>query len=144
MSSRGAGVDLFVGQDASSLAVNAAVIADHGLVVTGRSSDPGDNEIALEIAALAERAGAGEDLTLNDRYNAIIVGLATRQSTTRALAESQTALVESARGRLEAERGVNLDEELANLILYQRSFEANARVVRDIDEMLDTLVNGII
>ena len=46
--------------------------------------------------------------------------------------------------RLDAERGVNLDEELANLMVYQRSYEANARVIRAVDEMLDTLINGMI
>ena len=49
-----------------------------------------------------------------------------------------------AHARLENDRGVNLDEELANMMIYQRSFEANARVIRSVDEMLNTLINGML
>ncbi len=144
VSSGGAGVDLFSGSDASTFTVNQAVVNNPALVVTGRSGDAGDNELALEIAALAESVAGGKDLSLNEQYNNLIVDLATQRGSYRTLAESQETIVESTRNRLEADRGVNLDEELANLVLFQRSFEANARVIRIIDEMLDTVVNGMI
>jgi flagellar hook-associated protein 1 FlgK len=143
VSSGGAGVDLFTGTDASTFAVNSAVVNNPGLVVTGRSGDDGDNELALEIAGLAESAD-GDGVSINEKYSNLIVDLATQRSSYRTLTESQGTIVQSTRNRLDAERGVNLDEELANLVLYQRSFEANARVIRTIDEMLDTVVNGMI
>jgi len=37
--------------------------------------------------------------------------------------------------------GVSLDEEMANLIQFQRAFEASARYIRIVDEMLATLMN---
>jgi flagellar hook-associated protein 1 len=144
VSSGGAGVDLFTGTDASTFEVNQAVVTNPSLVVTGRSGVVGDNELALEIAALAETVVGGETRSLNEQYSTMIVDLATQRSSYRTLAESQGTIVQSTRNRLEGERGVNLDEELANLVLFQRSFEANARVIRIVDEMLDTVVNGMI
>jgi flagellar hook-associated protein 1 FlgK len=41
-----------------------------------------------------------------------------------------------------SESGVSLDEEAANLINAQKSYEACARVLTTIDEMLDKLING--
>jgi flagellar hook-associated protein 1 len=37
--------------------------------------------------------------------------------------------------------GVNLDEEVTSLILFQRAFEASARIITVTDRMLDTLLN---
>jgi len=40
--------------------------------------------------------------------------------------------------------GVSMDEEMADLMRFQRSYQASARVVRVMDELLDGLVNGLI
>ena len=37
--------------------------------------------------------------------------------------------------------GVNVDEEMVNLVQYQRGYEAAARIIRAVDEMLDSLIN---
>jgi flagellar hook-associated protein 1 FlgK len=39
--------------------------------------------------------------------------------------------------------GVNIDEEISNLILYQQSYSAAARVISTINELLEVLV-GIV
>jgi len=37
--------------------------------------------------------------------------------------------------------GVNINEEVSNVIRYQQAFQANARVLQTVSEMLDTLIN---
>jgi flagellar hook-associated protein 1 FlgK len=44
----------------------------------------------------------------------------------------------------DAVSGVSMDEEMADLMRFQRSYQASARVVRVMDELLDGLVNGLI
>lgn len=141
---RGRGVALFTGSSAATMAVNSAVSNDVRLVATGRSGEAGDNELALEISALNTTLQPGERQTLNESYTQLIVEIATERGTYDSLFTGQQSIVEAAQSRLEAEKGVNLDEELANLLMYQRTYEANARVVRVIDDMLNTLVNGMI
>jgi flagellar hook-associated protein 1 FlgK len=46
--------------------------------------------------------------------------------------------VDSARS---SQSGVNLDEEMANLLMYQRAYEAAARVLNVVDSTIDTLIN---
>ncbi|MCK5558361.1 MAG: flagellar hook-associated protein FlgK, partial [Candidatus Hydrogenedentes bacterium] len=46
--------------------------------------------------------------------------------------------------RREEVSGVSIDEEAANLMRYQRGFQASARVFTVIDELLDTLINRLI
>jgi flagellar hook-associated protein 1 FlgK len=42
---------------------------------------------------------------------------------------------------VETDSGVNLDEEMTNMLQFQRSYQAAARVVSTVDEILDTLIN---
>lgn len=141
---RGRGVALFTGNSAATMSVNSAVSNDVRLIATGRSGEAGDNELALEIAQLNTTLQGGRSQTLNEQYTQLIVEIATERGTYDSLFTGQQSIVEAARSRLEAEKGVNLDEELANLLMYQRTYEANARVVRVVDDMLNTLVNGLI
>ncbi|GBE24887.1 flagellar hook-associated protein FlgK [bacterium BMS3Bbin02] len=56
-------------------------------------------------------------------------------------AESQLALTSAADIARSNAHGVNIDEEMVNLIIYQRSYESAARVMTAIDQNLDTLIN---
>ncbi len=58
-------------------------------------------------------------------------------------AETNKALAAELNARANADAGVNLDEELSNLILYQRAYGANARVISAIDELWQSLLQII-
>jgi flagellar hook-associated protein 1 FlgK len=64
------------------------------------------------------------------------------QSATSEL-EDQQLTEQLAIARREQVSGVSLDEETANLMKFQRAFQASARFVNVIDEMLDVVVNQI-
>ena len=51
------------------------------------------------------------------------------------------ALTDQVDGSVDQLAGVNLDEEMANLVVAQRGYEAASRVVSVLDSMLDTLIN---
>ncbi len=140
----GAGVDLFEGTGAGDIAVRKEVADDASLIATGRSGEPGDNSIALEIAQLGDVADASDGLSLHERYNKVLVDLASQRSTFSTLADAQRNIVQGVSSRLESVRGVSIDEETADLIRFQKSFEANARVISAVNEMLDTIINQMI
>jgi flagellar hook-associated protein 1 FlgK len=50
------------------------------------------------------------------------------------------ALLQSAEGRLEGLRGVNLDEEATNLIRYQQAYQAAAQVISVANDIFDSLL----
>lgn len=137
----GVGVQLFEGTNAATISINSAVAANNRLVATGSDGSPGDNSIAKAIANLGTDVVSGHDRSIDDIYYTFVGKVANQRGRYDALVTGQEAIVESAQARLDSEKGVNLDEELANLVVYQRAFEANARVIRTVDEMLNVLVN---
>jgi flagellar hook-associated protein 1 FlgK len=57
--------------------------------------------------------------------------------------ENQAGVLNAVRGQRESMSGVSLDEEAAELMKFQRAYQASARVISIIDSMLDTVVNGM-
>ncbi len=139
-------LDFFVfaaGDEAATLGVNPVVAADPLKVAAALSpSSPGDGRNALNIAQLQyQPLMLSGTTTLGEFYQQVVgrLGLEARQ------AEDQKANQEVVRGYLEGRRdsfsGVSLDEEAAKLVLYQRAFEAAARSLSVLDEVLDHLIN---
>ncbi len=132
----GSGRLFFVGSDAATIDLNPDLADDPTLIATSRSGLSGDNDLAREIAALG---GEGAD-SLTATYRALLGEVASRRGRFAFLLESQQATVESVQARIESVRGVSLDEEGANLMRYQQSYDAAARVITTLQEMFDTLL----
>jgi flagellar hook-associated protein FlgK len=69
------------------------------------------------------------------------IGVAAQES--ERMAENQEILVKHLEKRRESISGVSLDEEMANMVRFQHAFQANARVISVMDELLNTVVNGL-
>ena len=57
--------------------------------------------------------------------------------------ENQTGVLNAVRGQRESVSGVSLDEEAAELMKFQRAYQASARVISVVDQMLDIVVNSM-
>jgi flagellar hook-associated protein 1 FlgK len=55
--------------------------------------------------------------------------------------DTTTALVNALQNQRQSVSGVNLDEEMTNLITFQRGYQASARALSAMDDMLDQLIN---
>lgn len=83
-----------------------------------------------------------------DASAAATVSRVSRQSSTVVLivvrwaaAESQKALAFSLTSQINVESGVSIDEEMTNLLAYQRAYEAASRLLTTIDSVLEILIN---
>jgi flagellar hook-associated protein 1 FlgK len=103
---------------------------------------PGDNTNALALVGLhTSRLGSLGNLTLNDYHTITIgnVGSAARES--ELTFNAVTLEVDQIQGLRESVSGVSLDEELTNLLSFQRSFEASARMITVADELFQTVLS---
>jgi len=106
------------------------------------AAPPGDNTNAL---AMIEKYDANianlNNSTFNDHYAEIVATVGSMsQSATDSLHFDDNLMFEL-NNRREATSGVSLDEEAANLIRYQRAFEAGARIIKLTDELLELVIN---
>ena len=131
------------------LAINEAITGD---VLSVAASFPssrgfamsGDGRAAVEIAAIRNTTMmVGKDRSFDEYFaNSVTnVGLKGEQAETNLL--SQNAIMNDLRDLRDSISGVNIDEELADIIKFQHGYNAAARFVSVINEMLDTVINRL-
>lgn len=102
---------------------------------------PGDNGNALNIYNLGSIAIGDIGDTFMDYYRSIVTVTGTMS---RAASDSlifDENLLSEIQSRRDSISGVSLDEEAINLIRYQRSFEAAAKMIKVTDELLEMVMN---
>jgi len=101
---------------------------------------PGDNVNASILNGLFNQTIVGGAKPA-DFYQSIVSDIGVQNSTAATSQKFQSTLVEQLERRRQEISGVNLDEEAANLIKYQKSYEAAAKMISIADELLTTLLN---
>lgn len=79
--------------------------------------------------------------TIDDYFQDIIGVLGSSSKEAKGMVVSQEALISQIETRRDSISGVSMDEEMANMIQYQRTYQAAARFITVIDELLDNIIN---
>jgi flagellar hook-associated protein 1 FlgK len=125
----------------SKITLNSAITAN---TLKG-SAKAGANDIALQIASLGTDAiaGLGTNVTFVGHFNKTVTIIAQELNTTNIRLEDQKLSQEMAVSNRDAFSGVSQDEEMTDLMKFQRSFQASARHVNVIDTLLEQVVNRL-
>lgn len=134
---------------AGYVAVNEAIKGDVLSVAAAYPNNQGksmigDARAAVEIASIRNTdVMIGKDRTFDDYFaNSVTnVGLKGEQAEMNML--SQNAIMDDLRNLRDSISGVNIDEELAEIIKFQHGYNAAAKFVSVIDQMLDTVINRL-
>ena len=146
------GEDFFTGTGAADIRLSDAVLGNpRGVAAAAIGGGTADGSNALRLAALGSHrdrpldpsdpaylAGDGPDLL----YRSLIVGMGVETEAVNRRADIQYEITRQMDAARDAQAGVNLDEEMTNMLAYQRAYEAAARFMTAIDQMLDRLVNS--
>lgn len=134
----------FRGSTARTLEVNPVIEANPALIAAGRSTSPGDNSNAAAMVALREqKIFADETLTAEEFLQSFVADVGTQVASLKDRSETQELLVGQLSNQRQRLSGVNLDEEAVNLITFQRTFQASARFIGVVDELLATLIQTV-
>jgi flagellar hook-associated protein 1 FlgK len=136
------GANFFDGTDASTITVNAALAANPNLIQTsGSATASGDNTVAFQLGELGSTTqSALGNQTFNDNYDASVAALGDSLSTANTQVTNQTAVTQMLSTQRSSVSGVSVDEEMTNLMAYQRAYEASAQFVTTINTLMgDTL-----
>jgi flagellar hook-associated protein 1 len=142
------GLDLFTAlgsatNAAALMEVSSSVVNNPEAIAAAQDITllPGDNTNALALADLTEQdLAAGGTQTFNEAYSTIVgeVGLAANRAA--AEVETRASSIDRIEEIRDSESAVSLDEEMTSLIQYQRAYQASARVLNVITEVLDTIL----
>jgi len=126
--------------DGSARNISMAIFSSNE-VAAGTSGASGDNTNALAMAGLADAKLVNGEDTFVGFYGKVAseVGIAAGQNTL-ALSGAEDAMLQLENMR-EAKVGVSLEEEMIDLIQFQKGFEASAKFLSTVDEMMDTLLS---
>lgn len=146
--SAGFGLDGLTGRDffnaagttAATIDLSAAVKADPSVIAASTAGEPGDGANASAIAALGSQAVVS-GAKPGDYYSGVLseLGIAVSEATNEA--DTFDALGRQIENHRATVSGVSPDEEMIDLMRYQRAYQAAARVLTTLDETLDTLIN---
>src|SRR3954468_8053010 len=130
----GSGVDFFSYGPAGTEAGSLSVAVTTATMRTSTTGAVGANDIALQIAAL--RGGSQDSL-----YTALVTRIGGDLRNAQRGEANANVLLEAINDRRQSTSGVSMDEEMTNLVRFQRGYQASARAMSTIDQMLDTLIN---
>ena len=107
-------------------------------------ADAGDGRAAVEIAALRNtNVMIGKSRTFDDYFADAVTNVGLKGEQAENMLISQNAIMADLTGLRDSISGVNIDEELADIMKFQHGYNAAARFVTVQDELLDTLINRL-
>ena len=123
---------------AGDIAVNSDFMNNPDLV--GQVEEGGDSSFALEMFNL-QNENVIDGKTFGEFYTGIITTIGSKVSEANYLTEAQSMVL----NKLEIDRmsvsGVSLDEEMTHMIQYEQAYNAAAKLVSTVDEMLSSILN---
>jgi flagellar hook-associated protein 1 FlgK len=145
------GAGSFAYTPGADLTINGARVVISGAPATGdrftieaNVGGAGDNRNALEIvAALSNGLFEGGTATLQAAVGRLVTEVGAQTAETANRREAQSLLLDQTRQSLESVRGVNLDEEAANLLRYEQMYQAAAQTIAVADTLFNSLLAAI-
>lgn len=131
---------------AGYMAVNTAIKNDVlSVAAATRGADgrveAGDNSAAVAIAALRNsEIMVGESKTFDDYFADSVTNVGLKGEQAELNYENQVAIMDDLRSLRDSVSGVNIDEELADIIKFQQGYNIAAKLVTIMDELLDTVI----
>ena len=132
----------FFDTTADGLKINERVESNPGLFNASVGGDAGNNDMALRLARITdERQETLSGQTFNESVNQAIAGFGQELFNVETQAVDQKAVARMLEEQRISLGGVSIDEEMANLLVFQRAFQANAKLISVLDEMLAEAIN---
>ena len=140
-------VTFSVSEDAASLmSVSSTITADGQKIAAGTTTN-GDGGNALLMANLQNElvfnsvtwSSESGSFTFDEYYNAVVSTIGIESFSAQAILRQQEGVMLQLNSRRESISGVSIDEEMIKMIKFQQAYNASARMISMVDEMLDTL-----
>jgi flagellar hook-associated protein 1 FlgK len=136
------GASFFTGSDAATINVNPALGSDPSQIqAAGVANATGDNSIALQLAQLGQQSVAAlNNQTFSGAYAQDVQTFGNALSSANNQVDNYNSVSTMLLNQRDSVSGVSLEEETTNLIAFQKAYEASAKLITTVDEMLSTVI----
>jgi len=131
---------LFQGVDASTIQVLESIQRDPGQLAASATGSVGDSGALRQMLDLQHTDVDGLGGSFGEFYSTLVGGVGFEISSTRSAAEVEAFLVESLEERRQSIAGVNVDEELVNMLAFEQAFNAAAQFMQVVNQMQDEVL----
>ena len=129
---------------AEVIKLNPAITSAKQIAAANSLNAPGDNRNALKLAELESKTPMlGGKSSFTQVYGQLVADVGAKTHEAQVSRSAQDVLLKQATGARENLAGVNLDEEAANLIKFQNSYQAAAKAVSVASTLFDTLIGAV-
>jgi flagellar hook-associated protein 1 FlgK len=131
----------FTGTTAADIGVNQAVVNDPGKFAGSSAGIGIDTGNATQLANFMNQplSSAG-GTTLTDVYNQMVGDVTQGSSVAQSVSQGYQTFQQTLQGQQSSISGVSIDEEAVKMITYQRAYQASARLISTINDLLNTLM----
>lgn len=141
------------GITAGNISVSASLIANTDLIAAGRltaaqhaagtyANDIGNNgNSTLMVNSVTQNYASLSNQTISGYLSTTVSDVGTKVSNLDSSLKTQKSVMGEVKSRLTSVTGVDVEEELTDMIKYQRAYQASARVFSTCNDLMDTLLN---
>ena len=136
-----------IAHPAGWMEINKAIKSDVQTIAAGFAGEdgtlnPGDNRAAVAIAAIRNSAVmVGDTRTFDDFFADAVTNIGLKGEQASRSLETQVSIMKELRDLRDSISGVNVDEELSDIIKFQHGYNAAAKFISTVNDMLDTVIN---
>ncbi len=131
----------FTGSKGTDIGVNETIIDDPRKFAASKEGIGHDTDNAVDLANLPEvQIPEQDDQTLMEIYQGIVNEMTQNAAVTKSMAQGDRMFQKTLEAQKQSISGVNVDEETVQLMSFQRSYQASAKYIGVIDQMLETLM----
>ncbi len=126
---------------AIGLSLDAPIAADPNNIASGTSGLSGDGTLAAQLSALRDTKIAGlGNMTMGNYYSTLVSDIGRQTATAQDTVDTQTAVNTQIDAQISSTSGVSMDDEMANLLRFQRAYQAAAKALSVFDQMSETII----
>jgi flagellar hook-associated protein 1 FlgK len=134
------GNDFFSGSTAADLKVSSDLLDQPSRLAASTSGAPGDGSLALALAGVKSEPQVG-DASINEAHRSLVSTSAVDAVGFDHQVQTLTKVRQQLTTQQQSVSGVNMDEEMTDMIRFQQAYNANARVISVMNDMLGTLID---
>jgi flagellar hook-associated protein 1 FlgK len=134
------GIDFFKEYKDGKLVIDDEILSDSRNIAISADGSEGNSDLAIQIMELNSQKIINNS-TFGEYFNTLISKVGNDKLSSDRMSEASQMVIEQLKNQRSSYSGVSVDEEMTEIIKFQRAYDASAKLIKIADEMLDTIMN---